>query len=1506
MCAVIFPLIRRLFSSFVLTCFLWTTLFQTIAFADYTRAKADSVIFEEQGDVTYANLNVGARKVERSPSPTAKGGYVFNEYTTIPTTPEFVVPFGKTHEETQKLIDQRPKDSRLHDNTTVVEEGLTWTSNGVNFYRHSSGDVFPSRIVTPFDTSALFDLFNQNGSMIFETDFSAEYLKLSGKDIIQKANMSIDYLSFCNNEKFVNEKYLSVSRLLPEAALRASSSSPTSVSFLNEGEFVAREETTLGGAQFVSNSKTMHFERDIIANNEILENEGIFHSKGAIKGILKALSNQGTFQAEQGFQALRIQEFLNAEKGILRGNGQLILGSHEFNAVNKGKIESSHLAVQLEGDFFNSDSIQADEVLETRGSGTFYQQGTLAGKKVVINNKRFESEKTLDQSTLDLVFGDQVETFHNCQDVTLKTKTLTLAQSASSTAMAVNDGTIHTGHFDTAIETFTNKSQLTATTWTQRGKTVNNDFGGMIDIAAATQFDTDLINNAGDITTGGNVTGRIGYLTNTGGLELKGDVVLSGTRAHNEKLLRAHKGFSWKGDTFTSTEGATLYAQKLDLVTQTPLNLKGVVQVGQEATFTASSIENNASLSSDKGKATFNGEFTNKKTLTVDELVYEGSALTNAEKATLTTNLYTRETQLERLDNAGTLQVHKGGFAVTTLHNTGTLALLDGIYQVDAFDNKGGNAAIDQLSLMSESPTLEGKLTINYFKPAFAEHKSIHIDGDVTLKSGDFKTKELNIKGSLSLGKGHYHIDVLKGDKNAKLLLQSGARITIGDTEYDGDIVPEVSLELNPYQEKDSSYTAQLREDHSIRKTAFNAIPTATPVKKPILEETVFTKSKSIVDAQSDYNRIDPNKKGCDLTEAKSRLQATMGTEITRIIHSAVKKDEIDFQKTLPVLPTTDRLYGHFEIFRHTSSAARDIVQKITTDGMDILDSLSFYVPSFESDFNIIKRYRYDLTRDMFMLWLREVLDEHDEGFTPYKFLKPRELPPVPLPQETQQKGPFQTFIAPNSKPGGITELLQKNEEREVDFNSLSTRSGTTHPTLQNSVLTASTNILRILGQVSSRQATDDEKKNVLQTVMGSQITRVIHEEKEQQAIDLETHLPTVEKTHWSYRHFEILRLTAKLSRTLVQQVTGRGYDALSYVTTLIPDFELDTDTLCTYSGIKRDMFMLWFKEILEQHEEGFTYSTRASLTFLSKASSRSGTLSTGKHVFLKASPASPPEWAANFLRKHKDTLIIDAKSGLTIEADTFSNTEPLDFPYHVHFNTHMFKPQNTLTVKGMTLHATHAQIGSDNDHMVTITCNGTMDVQVEHDLDVRFGLLQSTGSGYVKSKSGKILIGARKNVSDKRVEKNGAMITSTDGELILEALSGGIYNHFGVVKGQTLLHYKANKIENISSDGISNGVIVLDVDDLDHLILNEIYEYETGRSGADGRWEPERTVRWRCCGMDVTSVYSGYALGSSINGRNAKADPSTFRAMGGNITVNCRNAPKILGSHFQTYGSLL
>jgi hypothetical protein len=1999
MCAVIFPFIRRLFSSFVLTCFLCTTLFQTIAFADYTRAQADSVVLDEQNDITYAHLNVGVQKIERSPSSTAKGGYVFDVNKTTSETPEFIVPFGKTHAETQRLIDQTFVKS-TYEQPTIVEEGLTWTSHGVDFYRYNSGDVFPSKSLTPSDDSDPLHMYNQHGATIFKDDFTHAELILSGKDILQKANMSLDTLSLHMEGTFVNEKYLSVSSLLfgdsnpssratsplsrphlinnglfigknrteesfpehdpsvqtetlpptervmpstdnacafycfdledkngtnvrqqgvklllehaanadirglvafeirdkimrnvasvisllPEAqqqyqklilakkaletavnvantskgttltaqqllaldpnekdkalipvqlklqafdAVKAdirvwatlettyrayvgkylaqpnikldyfndislTSSMTSSMDALakilgidlkifvkddaNAGKLVLAHAFTGGNkksinmihvahnprnpgelnhlnrleepkdkpndlhttrttapetttsenknADFVftqptTNTGTMRFEKDVMLNdivintgtmhfeknvtlNDLLTNEGSFESEKCIQGNSKALSNQGTFHAKQGFKALKIQEFLNDTDAVLRGDGKLILGTKEFNAVNKGKIESSRLALQLNGDFFNSQSIHADDVLETSGDGTFYQQGILTGKKAVINNKQFENQTHLDQPNLDLSFGDKLTTFTNDKECVLKTKSVSFASSTSKTASATNEGMIDTGHFTNAIPTFINKQHIIATAWDQNGMTFTNTFGSTIDVSGPTQFNVDRIHNNGDITTSGGVKGKINHFINTGGFTIHEEAILTGKQATNEKTIHAHRLFNWKGESFTSTPHSTLHGKKLDVTTTKPLILNGNVQSDQGAIFTAPSIQNQATFITKKGQTHFNGVLSNQRSINVDELVYEtADTLTNAPKASLTANLYTRTRILNLLDNSGTIDIHSGGFHAHTVKNSGKMNLLNGTYHIDTLNNKEGDATIDRLSLTSRTPTIEGKLSVKQFVPSHEVYQHIQINGTTTLESGDFQTKELTINGTLTLGKGHYRITLLKGDRSAKLFLQRGAHVTIGGIEYNGDIESSVNLTLNlPASTRTSTSAGNARTllaNHRERRSVFNALPSASPADTLLKKTTIFDKTQAITDIlaggvssktatdaerktilqaamgseitalihskdqqealslekklsalkETDVNYrhykilgltaklsrlftqqvsergvgvldsiqtyvhdfdadneticsysglkrdmfmlwfhevIDQHKEGFpafkkarismfgtakkentythdaaptlhgDLKEVsknhserrsvfnslftaspnhalhaktivfnktntithilaggvssktatdverKAILQAAMGSEITALIHSKDSQEALSLEKKLSFFKETDANYRHYKILGLTAKLSRLFTQQVSERGVGALDSMQTYVHDFDADNETICSYS-GLKRDMFMLWFREVLEQHKEGFHVFK----KSLAPTVVTRENVTNYIYGT---PHATPGGLKEVSENHIERRSVFNALPSASPTNASLTKTAVFNKTNTFTNIMtGSVSSRLATYAELKTVLQATMGSEITALIHDKDKQDALSLEKKLPVLTETDVNYKHFKILSLTAKLSRLFTQQVSEHGIEALDSIQAYVHDFDADNEILCKYAGLKRDMFMLWFREVLEEHKEGFQEPT-ATLTFAPQFGRKSADLSrihlikTKKDLIL-TSPhtAAAEDVVSSFLTTNKHKLEIPG--ALFLKTNTFSNLVPLDLPYHVHFYTHLFKPQKTLTVKGMTLRSSHAQIGSDNDHMVKIVCDGSMDAQVEHDFDVRFGLLQSTDSGRVKSKSGKILIGARKNVSDKRVEKNGAMITSTYGKLILEALSDGIYNHFGVVKGQTLLHYKAKKLENISSDGVSHGAIVLDVDDLDHLILDEIHKYDTGRRGQDGIVRPSRTESW---GHGHTVTYGEQRHISGIWGQLEKAGPSTLRAMGGNITVNCQNAPKIFGSHFQTYGSLL
>ncbi len=123
--------------------------------------------------------------------------------------------------------------------------------------------------------------------------------------------------------------------------------------------------------------------------------------------------------------------------------------------------------------------------------------------------------------------------------------------------------------------------------------------------------------------------------------------------------------------------------------------------------------------------------------------------------------------------------------------------------------------------------------------------------------------------------------------------------------------------------------------------------------------------------------------------------------------------------------------------------------------------------------------------------------------------------------------------------------------------------------------------ILSNKATVSEIEATDSERKTIIQAVMGTAIT---HRKKGEYS--LASHgLVDGQKF---FRHFEILRLTEALSYTFIDQIMTVGKTRID---------DIIYDDLFTYSGIKKDVFskwlIEWFDEVLGLHKDGFIASNK-------------------------------------------------------------------------------------------------------------------------------------------------------------------------------------------------------------------------------------------------------------------------------------------------------------------------
>lgn len=123
--------------------------------------------------------------------------------------------------------------------------------------------------------------------------------------------------------------------------------------------------------------------------------------------------------------------------------------------------------------------------------------------------------------------------------------------------------------------------------------------------------------------------------------------------------------------------------------------------------------------------------------------------------------------------------------------------------------------------------------------------------------------------------------------------------------------------------------------------------------------------------------------------------------------------------------------------------------------------------------------------------------------------------------------------------------------------------------------------ILSNKATVSEIEATDSERKTILQAVMGTAITH-----RKKGTCSLPSHgLVDGQKF---FRHFEILRLTEALAYDFIDQIMTAGRTHID---------ESKYEDLFTYSGIQQDVFSkwltTWFDEVLGLHENGFIASNK-------------------------------------------------------------------------------------------------------------------------------------------------------------------------------------------------------------------------------------------------------------------------------------------------------------------------
>lgn len=323
------------------------------------------------------------------------------------------------------------------------------------------------------------------------------------------------------------------------------------------GRVTALGQTTIEGKATIQNDASLqenggmafaggvHFED---FRGEVI-NAGLMTSQITMTGVLRKLVNTGTFGASRGYQGLAILDFLNETTGKFLGDGHIIL-----NGRNRGLMQADRLLLQIDGDFIHEASglLQVKTALDTKGEGRLEQRGQIHTPLFTVNTSQFESFGSLGHDDMEVVVGRSVKSWKNHEKSHFKAKKLTLETGRVASALDdfINEGTLEIGTFINRRSGFTNRGQMTLQHWNQLGLSFKNGLGGEIDVSTSSEFDADTIDNDGNINWEGTLKGRLRQFLNQGGVKIKGDAHLKGSRLVNKKVFKALGVFDWAGETF--------------------------------------------------------------------------------------------------------------------------------------------------------------------------------------------------------------------------------------------------------------------------------------------------------------------------------------------------------------------------------------------------------------------------------------------------------------------------------------------------------------------------------------------------------------------------------------------------------------------------------------------------------------------------------------------------------------------------------------------------------------------------------------------------------------------------------------------------------------------------------------------------------------------------------------------------------------------------------------------
>ncbi len=265
MCASFFTLISRIFRSFILFTYFWTTLYQTCAFAEIDRLSTYGAIPVriKNHDYLYYSIAVGQNEDDKNLKASTSSDY--------PSTPSnsklqgIYIPLACTSTQQIQEFFNKVYVGTVYQNLTILDTGLSWNSFGIDFYFDIDTRELQLCNTKSNLTTKKLNVTNDHGKVSIQKDLELNQLQIQAKSLLTTATLNIENLRLDVLEKSVNSGNLTIKDLVFKNEENASVFLNQEEGILNfkdkgsikgKGGFVNKSKLQLQGNLFLENSKT--------------------------------------------------------------------------------------------------------------------------------------------------------------------------------------------------------------------------------------------------------------------------------------------------------------------------------------------------------------------------------------------------------------------------------------------------------------------------------------------------------------------------------------------------------------------------------------------------------------------------------------------------------------------------------------------------------------------------------------------------------------------------------------------------------------------------------------------------------------------------------------------------------------------------------------------------------------------------------------------------------------------------------------------------------------------------------------------------------------------------------------------------------------------------------------------------------------------------------------------------------------------------------------------------